>query len=346
MPESVEHSFLKQRIGDSLHAFSKTGLLGVSEADRGKYDYACRLERDFTRALDAQVCWGNKAALQGDLQRLLIGSEAPIRLLVLKGSVETHRQLDEVLGDYRRADPARLAGFRYLSLPDGFDADDEAQREWMSSTLNRRICTDLLFGVVFGHLRRRELMSYINHGGTFGLKCAILAICSRRPIESVSELLAALGKISKGPVREALVMLTASGLLHQQPLSQPCYPTLKGRFLLDLMSRLLFSARTGTRWSAELTLILDYLGLPTDRFWSEAELVDSVGRKDLGYSFTWGPLAQLLISAIWAAGYFGVDLLENIDPRHPVFRSQLDWGQFANLIPDEPVSFDTIVGLD
>lgn len=345
MSESVEHSFLKHGIGVALQAFSETGLLGVSEADRGKYDYAARLERDFARALDAEVCWGNKAALQGDLQRLLIGSEAPIKLLVLRGSVETHRQLDEVLADYKRTNPARLAGFRYLSLPDGFDADDETHRKWMSATLDRRICSDLLFGVVFGHLRPRELAAYINHGGPFGLKCAILAICSRQPIDSLSELLAALGKTSKGPVREALAMLVSAGLLYQQPRSQPCYPTLKGRFLLDLMSRLLFSARNGLMFSPELTIILEQLELPSDRFWTETELVGLVGRKDGGIS-SQGSLVRLLVSAIWAAGYYGVDLLQSIDPNHPVFRSELNWGRFADMSLGEPLGIDTILDLD
>jgi hypothetical protein len=51
LAESTEHKFLADQIGKSLEQFSATGLLGVREADRRAFDYACRLERDFSRSL-------------------------------------------------------------------------------------------------------------------------------------------------------------------------------------------------------------------------------------------------------------------------------------------------------
>jgi hypothetical protein len=341
MAESPEHVFLKKGLEEALNEFSATGLLGITEADRGKFDFACRLERDFKRALDAEICWGNAAGLPKDIHHLVVGSEAPIRLLIMRGSVDSHRQLDEILGDHRRRNPSSLTGFRYLALPDGFDADDEAQREWMGTALKRRLCSDLLFGVMFGHLRHHELRSFINHGGPFGLKCAVLELCSRSPISSMSELMDRLGKVSKGPVRECVIMLTATGLLHQMPHSQPCFPTLKGRFLLDLMTRLLFEARWRSDWAPELKIILDHLSIPST-FLSENQIVESVERRK---SLSLGLLGELLISPIWSAGYFGIDLTARIDVERPIFYSELDWSRFQHIAFGESLTVEQLLDL-
>lgn len=343
MPESVEHAFLKCSLDETLEAFAGTGLLGVSEADRGRYDYACRIERDFDRRLDAEVCWGNSAGLSKDLHHLLTASEAPIRLLLLKGTVDAERRLDELISDYKRRDPKRLAGFRVLALPSNFDADDDNQREWMAHNLKRRICSDLLFGVAFGRLSTRDVRAFVNHGGPFGLKCAILALCARSPIDSMRELLDRLGKTSKGPVREALIMLVSCGLLYQAPRAQPWFPTLKGRFLLDLMARLWFESDHTPSLSAETKLILDHVNVPLSATYTSEQIIDRIEQRG-DYEHT--PLFDLVATSIWAAGHYRVDIRQGINTENPVFRSSLDWSQFENLVPGNPLTAYDLMELD
>jgi len=83
---SAEHEFLAAQIDTSLKEFSTTGLLGVTEAARRKFDYACRLHRDFSQALVSQVCWGNVGGVSKDVRLLLHDSDAPIKLYLIPDS--------------------------------------------------------------------------------------------------------------------------------------------------------------------------------------------------------------------------------------------------------------------
>ncbi|MCK9684267.1 hypothetical protein [Scleromatobacter humisilvae] len=334
---------MKTQLGDSMQAFARTGLLGVTEANRGRYDYACSLERDFVRAMDAQVCWGNSAGLAKDIHHLLVASEAPIRLLVLRNTVAAHRQLEESLADHGKRDPSRLTGFRYFALPVGFDADKEDLRDWMADHLRQRLCADLLFGTIFGRLAARDLRAFVNHGGPFGLKCAVLGLCARHPIYAMGSLMTQLGTKSNSSVREVLVMLTSAGFLYQMPHQQPWLPTLKGRFLLDLLTRLLFESETRSEWSPEIRLILNHLNIPSDKLRRAAEIQELLASRQLDPRDS---LVDLLCSAIWSGIYFDVDLRKGIDADHPVFRSELDWSKFENLVPGSPLPAAQLMELD
>jgi len=232
-----------------LKAFSTTGLLGVTEAERRKFDYACRPRRDFLQPLVSQVCWGNVGGISKDLQLLLLDSDAPIKLYLVPDSQPARLKLDEALRSYHDRSETRslLRGFRYLPVPSGFDADKEAARTWMAAELKRLMCADLLFGVLFGQLAKSDVRSFAEHGGPVGLKFAMLHQVSTVPTDSVGDLGQALGTKSKSAMREGLIMLTATGLLYQQPRAQPWFPTVKGRFLLDLIRRMIWEAEKPVR---------------------------------------------------------------------------------------------------
>lgn len=93
------------------------------------------------------------------------------------------------------------------------------------------MCSDLLFGVVFGQLTASDVRYFAAHGGPFGLKFAMLQHVTTTPTVSTDEIGRALWTRSKSSMREGFVMLTATGLLHQKPKAQPWFPTVKGRFL-------------------------------------------------------------------------------------------------------------------
>jgi hypothetical protein len=328
---SAEHQFLAEQIDVALKAFSTTGLLGVTEAERRKFDYACRLRRDFLQPLVSQVCWGNVGGISKDLQLLLLGSDAPIKLYLVSDSQPARLKLDEALRSYhdRPETRALLRGFRYLPVPTGFDADNEAARTWMGAELKRLMCSDLLFGVMFGHLSKSDVHTFAEHGGPIGLKYAMLHHVSSVPTLSVGDIGSVLGTKSKSSMREGLIMLTATGLLYQKPRAQPWFPTVKGRFLLDLIRRLLWEAAYLSDWTVELRIILSHLGMPGTRFVSldeagnflrSPEYASNLGKSDM--------LLELLESAMTASGY-GVDPLSGIDRKNPQLYSAFDWRRFA-----------------
>ena len=337
---SAEHQFLAEQIDVALKAFSTTGLLGVLEAERRKFDYACRLRRDFEQPLVSQVCWGNVGGISKDLQLLLLDSNAPIKLYLVPDSQPARLKLDEALRGYHERVETRslLRGFRYLPVPTGFDADKESARIWMGAELKRLMCSDLLFGVMFGQLSKSDVHTFVGHGGPFGLKFAMLYHVSNVPTLSVGDIGSALGTKSKSSMREALVMLTATGLLYQRLREQPWFPTVKGRFLLDLIRRLVWEAEYLSDWTDELRIILRQLGSPGAKFISLGELVaflrsdeyvSNLGKIDI--------IIELLSSAITASG-FGVDPLSGLDRTPPQFYSNFDWWRFANGVVGDPLT--------
>lgn len=336
MVESPEHKFLKEELDRSLAAFADTGLFGVTEADRRKFDYACRFERDFSRPMVAQVCWSNVSGIHKDLEMLLVGDKSPVKLYLLPDTQKARLRLDEAIGRYRDNAETRglLKGFRFLAMPADFDADNEVARMWMGEELKRRMCADLLFGVVFGRLNASDVKVFAAHGGPLGLKFALLDCVSREPISSFSEIHAALGIKSNSSIREALVMLTATGLLGQKPRALPWYPTLKGRFLLDLVRRLLCESIVKPAWSNELQLILAYLGIEKPRFVTQeqvlAELRDA--KTPSRQHIDW--IAELIGSGIFASHFFGVNPLEGVDPKRPLLHSEFEWRRFQHLLPE------------
>lgn len=132
-------------------------------------------------------------------------------------------------------------------------------------------------------------------------------------------------------------MLTATGLLHQKSRAQPWFPTVKGRFLLDLIRRMLFEARSQSDWSVELRIIFDYLDLPPTKFISLDELQDILISREYGNA-SFDVALALMASAITARA-FGVDALAEVDLINPQLYSDFDWRRFAsNAIPDQPLT--------
>jgi hypothetical protein len=336
---SAEHEFLAGQIDSALKEFSATGLLGVTEAARRKFDYACRLRRDFSQSLVSQVCWSNVGGVSKDVRLLLHDSDAPIKLYLIPDSQPARLALDEVIASYRNRSETRplLRGFRYLPIPTGFDADKEEARLWMAEELKRRMCSDLLFGVVFGQLTASDVRYFAAHGGPFGLKFAMLHHVTTTPTVAVDQIGRALGTKSKSSMREGLVMLTATGLLHQKPRAQPWFPTVKGRFLMDLIRRMHWEARSQSDWSAELRIILEHLDLAGARFVSLDEAHKIMTSPEYGRA-SLDVVLELLASAI-TAQMFGVDALAGVDLRKPQLYSDFDWQRFAsNAFPDQPLT--------
>src|SRR5215475_13999794 len=61
-----------------LHRIARTRLIGVSEAERRKFDYSAVLLRDFSRPLVSQVLWSHVEGVEKDVRTLLHDREALI----------------------------------------------------------------------------------------------------------------------------------------------------------------------------------------------------------------------------------------------------------------------------
>lgn len=257
---TAEHSFIAQQIDATLQAVSAIGLMGVTEDDRRRFDYAATCLRDFTRPLVAQVLWTHTEGIEKDVRTLLHDCDASIKLYIVRDGVRVRQRLDEILGSYRRSSNRAplLAGFRLMFVPADFDADKLSDQAWMTTYLNHAVSEDVLFNIVFGNLSAQVFDIFADHGGPFGLKFAILDEISRNGLDHTPTFTQRLGYKTSGPIREAIAMLNASRLVRRLPSTVCCIPTTRGRALLDLTRLMLFEANTRTAWSPEVAHISRY----------------------------------------------------------------------------------------
>ena len=255
MAASAEHQFISQTLDRTISHFSGSRLFGVSEASRGTFDYACILHRDFVRPLVSQVLWRNTRGIDKDLRTLLHDKESMVKLYFVADTVPTRTRLDEILSSYRSNERTKslLRGLKLIFVPPCFDADKEVDRTWMADYLSNCVLNDLFLRVLFGQLTAFEYKVFVNHGGPLGLKYAILHEISENGLYHNPSFKERLGYKTDGPLREAIAMLGALGLIQRIDRSMCHVPTIKGRFILDLARLLISEATTQEDWSDETT---------------------------------------------------------------------------------------------
>ena len=224
MPDSPEHIYISEALDKSLRKFSETRLLGLREADRRTFDYGCLLLRDFTRPLVSQVLWAHTDGIEKDIRTLVFDGASALRLYFVRDRIRNRAKIDEVLKSYREQAEVRpkLRGLRIVPIPEGFNSDREQNRVWLETYIHEIISRDLLFGVVFGKLQAQDVRVFCQHGGLVGLKIAVLQLIDRSGLSHNPSFERELG--AKGsPVREAIAMLTGTGLIvsPRRPL-RPC----------------------------------------------------------------------------------------------------------------------------
>ena len=319
MADSPEHKFISASLDRALQSYSETKLLGLSEAERRKFDYGCLILRDATRPLVSQVLWSHEEGLEKDLRTLLFDEGSSLKLYFIRDKIKNRAKVDEVLRSYRQAEATRpfLKGLRIVPVPEDFDADSLRDQQWMDEYILNSVSSDLLFGVVFGKLSPSDVRTFSLHGGPLGLKIAALHVIDSVGFQHGPTFEKDVG--SKGsPLREAIAMLTGVGFAISPGLSVQRLPTLKGRFLLDLARLLTYERRTRSGWSDETRLVLAHLRLDPLDGWQESP--DS--------RVPAGPVSDILASVDYAYRQFGIDLMERLSITNPQFFSEFRASHF------------------
>ncbi len=310
-----EHKFLSDSLHASLTKLSTSSLFGVLEAQRKTFDFACILNRDFSRGLVSQVLWQNFTGVEKDLRTLLHDTTSKIKVYLFKDSVSARAKIEEILNSYKAPDVNNrlLKGLRLIPIQHDFDADKESQRDWMNKYIEKYISEDLLFNVVFGNFSKADLLTFENHGGPYGLKYALLQEITKKPLLHMPTFKKELGYSTSGTIREGLIMLNATGLIKSPRRNIQCFPTIKGRWLLDITKRLTFDFIYNKSWSAETAFIFECLDIKMPNF--ENNFHDEIE------TFWNEPVHNILYHALYCKKGFGRDLLEGIDIKNPKFYS-------------------------
>ncbi|HEY3954624.1 MAG TPA: hypothetical protein VGM53_14720 [Streptosporangiaceae bacterium] len=263
MAESVEHQFLSQCITGVLSQLSRTNLYAYVEAERRKFDFACELLRDWARPLVGQTLWSHTAGVDKDLRTMLLDPDAQICAYVARDTVKARRLLSEVMKDFRTGGvPVAPHRLRVLWVPPDFDADDEAQREFVAGLLRESVSRDILMNIVLGNLTAEDVRFFVRISGIAGLHLALLHFISTAPEPDLRprDLAVALD-VSAGAIRERLLRLLGCGFLTQYGGGATLTrATLKGRVFLDLCGELQRQTSTG-RMNAETLQILRLLDM-------------------------------------------------------------------------------------
>src|ERR1051326_6216462 len=314
MTETPELSYLSQQIDSTLRSASRLALMGVTEAERRKFDYAATCVRDLSRPLVAQVLWKHIHGIEKDLRTLLHEPNARIKLYVVRNTVPARQRIDEGVTSFRQRPElaSLLRGFRLLLVPSEFDADKLSHQAWMSAFLREAVGRDILFNIVFGDLTQHAVHVFADHGGPVGLKYAILDEITANGLMHGPTFNLRLGYKTSGPIREAIAMLNGRGLIRRIEDSNICIPTARGRALLDFTRLLLFQTKTRQTWSSDAVVMLETLGIRSDVFYPNGSVSFEDERSDLG-------IARLLSAARYCQTQFGRDLLADVNFEAPCF---------------------------
>jgi len=244
-----------------------------------------------------------------------------LRLYFVRDHVRNRAKIDDVLKSYRAQEELRpkLRGLRVIPVPEGFDADKESNRAWLAAFIHETVSRDLLFGVVFGKLQAHDVRVFCQHGGLVGLKIAALELITRDGLSHNPTFEKALG-VKDSPLREAIAMLTGTGLILSLDGSMCRVFSLKGRFLLDLARRLMIDWSQHSRWSEELRLIMAHLGL------DEPPMVQTIDAE----AALSHPVWNILYSVEGARRQFGVDIMAGVEADDPQLFTDVDWQRFSS----------------
>ncbi|MFD8631353.1 hypothetical protein [Streptomyces sp. NPDC059533] len=263
MTESAEHQFLSECTAEVLERLSRTTLYAYVEAERRKFDFACELRRDWSRPLVGQTLWNHTAGVDKDVRTMLLDAEADICAYVARDTIKARRLLSEAIKDFKSGrDLARSHRLRVFWIPEGFDADDESQRNFVAELLEEQVSRDILMNVVFGNLTAEDVRFFGRTSGLAGLHLALLFVISTASEEfSSTRDLAEKLQVSQGAVRERLIRLAGCGLLRQfGGGATRAGATLKGRVFLDFCGVLRREISSGSL-SAELLHLMRLLDM-------------------------------------------------------------------------------------
>src|SRR5215813_4520954 len=162
MADTPEHKFISESLDRALRQYSETRLLGLREAERRTFDYGCVILRDASRPLVSQVLWSHDEGIEKDLRTLLFDGGSSIKAYFVRDRIRNRAKIDEVLSAYRNNSETQslLRGLRIFPVPEDFDADSAADRDWMDEHILTAISSDLLFGIVFGKLTQSDVRAF------------------------------------------------------------------------------------------------------------------------------------------------------------------------------------------
>lgn len=262
MAQSVEHAFLSDTVLDVLVEAAKSDLFTCKESGRKRFDFACDLTRDWTKAVAGQTLWKHdQDGIDKDLRTLLTDKDTSTSVYVARDSVANRARVSEVISDYRNSElRPNLAKLRVFWIPGDFDADDELARGVVRAGLRRDVGNDLLLRVVLGGLTAQDV-HYFSGSGRLGFSPWLLCHLARDGFHNYTHA-AKRYNIGVPSLKQELLRLEFTGMLTRE---RSAYSMLqvseKGRAMLDICAHLHAYLNGRSEANAEFLYICKLLGM-------------------------------------------------------------------------------------
>ena len=257
MSESDEHRFLSQSVVDVTARFARTRLYSFRESDRRTFDFSCVMRESWDRLVDGQTLWRSRGA-DKDLRTLIVGSKAPLKILVARNTMSNHTTVLEAVRDYRSMSAAPIP--RVFWIPSDFDADQEEQRAAVVAHMEQQILEDLVCNALLGRINHGALAKlFLNQRlANAGIELAILHYIATHGRTSNAELARGLDISTTSAVKRLQALQHTGFLVTERGGGQYPFASAAGRALLRICAGI--SRFTGgEEVCPEMRLVLEHL---------------------------------------------------------------------------------------
>ena len=260
MAETDEHRFLSEKFLEIIETYSKSEVYGYTEASRKKFDFACNIQRDWSRPLVGQTLWKHQEGVDKDIRSMVLETDTDIWAYIVRDTVKNRALLQEVLQDFRQSvEGNQLFKLKVFPIPPDFDVNDENARKVVEQSLKDAIINDLLFNVVFGRLSSTDVKFFLHTTGIVGLNLAVLYEVASNGFINYSALRDRLG-VSVGPLKDKVNNLLGCGFIWCWR-GGSYYVSLKGRVFLDLLRKYTSEEKEQRIISQEVRYLFAMLGV-------------------------------------------------------------------------------------
>lgn len=318
MSQSIEHKFVTDQFLKLAEELSKSQLYGFREADRGRLDFACSLATTKARLVSGQTLKRHAEGIEKDLNLLILGETLEIPIYIYAHSAKNEARIQEVLTRFADRHQDRLTLLRLFRYPANFDADNEAQRSAVTSSIKEQIACDLLLNVLFGRFSQIDIDLFLT-GTTLsnvGISLVILDYIAKQGFMSYRDVYEGINRErSISTIKQNLRLLVGAGMLDYS--SRRDYRASQRARIFLLLCKKMDLRANSREVGSELAYIARHLGLDESMIRNPWAPHDKESSYDLFGDTPHGRTARLIFDVNSARDRYGLVLADSVYPEDP-----------------------------
>lgn len=164
MMVSPEHEFVRAESLSAAADLARSEIFGYSEAERGRFDFACLLTQHKERAVIGQTLRSHAAGIDKDLSSLLQDQADSLPVYLHSFTPKHISRIGEFVNSARHRLSDRVQLLRLIPYP-MFDANVANDRETVCNHFRERVLDDIFAERRFGRLAAIDVALYLEERG-------------------------------------------------------------------------------------------------------------------------------------------------------------------------------------